>query len=59
MGGATLAIVALFAAQIGLRREVEHDPEEQAELERNAKLEREIAARAQSRSRPAAAAAKD
>jgi uncharacterized protein len=59
MGGATLAIVALFAAQIGLRREVEHDPEEQAELERNAKLEREIAVRAQSRSRPAAAAAKD
>jgi hypothetical protein len=59
MGGATLAIVALFAAQIGLRREVQHDPEEQAELERNAKLEREIAVRAQSRSRPAPAAAKD
>jgi uncharacterized membrane protein YfcA len=59
MGGATLAIVALFAVQLGLTREVEHDPEEQAELERNARLERELANRAQARSRPAPAAAKD
>jgi uncharacterized membrane protein YfcA len=59
MGGATLAIVALFAAQMGLRKEVEHDPEEQAELERNERLERELATRAKARRAPAAAAAKD
>jgi uncharacterized protein len=59
VGGASLAIVALFAVQMGLRTEVEHDPEEQAELERNARLERELALRAQARSHPAAAAAKD
>jgi uncharacterized protein len=59
VGGASLAIVALFAVQMGLRKEVEHDPEEQAELERNARLERELALRAQARSHPAAAAAKD
>ena len=59
VGGASLAVVALFAVQMGLRKEVQHDPEEQAELERNARLEHEIALRAQARSRPAAAAAKD
>src|SRR5215211_5363049 len=59
VGGASLAIVALFAVQMGLRKEVEHDPEEQAELERNARLERELALRAQAPSHPAAAAAKD
>jgi hypothetical protein len=59
VGVATLAVAALFAVQLGLRKEVEHDPEEQAELERNAKLEREIAARARARSEPVAAAAKD
>jgi hypothetical protein len=59
VGGASLAIAALFAVQMALRKEVEHDPEEQAELERNARLERELAMRAQARSRPAAAAAKD
>jgi uncharacterized protein len=59
VGAATLAVAALFAVQLGLRKEVEHDPEEQAELERNARLERELALRAQARSHPAAAAAKD
>ena len=57
MGGAALAVAALFAVQLALQKEVEHDPDEQAELERNAKIERELAARA--RSRPAAAAARD
>ena len=55
MGGAALAVAALFAVQLALQKEVEHDPDEQAELERNAKIERELAARA--RSRPAAATA--
>jgi uncharacterized membrane protein YfcA len=59
VGGATLAVLALFAVQLGLTREVEHDPEEQAELERNARLEREIAMRAQARSTPEPAPAKD
>jgi hypothetical protein len=59
VGGASLAVAALFAVQIALRKEVEHDPEEQAELERNARIERELAMRAQARSRPATAAAKD
>jgi uncharacterized membrane protein YfcA len=31
---AAIAVTALFAIQIGLRKEVEHDPEEQRELER-------------------------
>src|SRR6266545_6249138 len=53
MGGATLAVVALFAIQMALTREVEHDPEEQAELERDAKLEAELARRARARSQPA------
>ena len=56
VGGASLAVAALFAVQIALRKEVEHDPEEQAELERNARIERELKLRAQARSRPAAAA---
>src|SRR5215208_756029 len=59
MVGASLAIVSLFAVQLGLTREVEHDPEEQAELERNARLEREMAMRAQARSSPEPAPAKD
>jgi hypothetical protein len=42
--------------QIALRREVEHDPEELAELERNAKLERELTARSRARATPAHAA---
>jgi uncharacterized membrane protein YfcA len=43
--GATVAVVALFAVQIALRTEVEHDPEEMRELEaeraREAEQERE------------------
>jgi hypothetical protein len=31
--GATVAVAALFAVQIALRKEVEHDPEEMRELE--------------------------
>jgi uncharacterized membrane protein YfcA len=56
VAGATLAVIALFVVQIALRREVEHDPEELAELERNAKLERELAARSRARATPAHAA---
>jgi uncharacterized membrane protein YfcA len=45
LGGATLAVIALFAIQLGLRKEVEHDPEEMRELEaerqREAEEERE------------------
>jgi len=59
MGGASLAVVALFAIQMALTKEVEHDPQEQAELERNARLERELAMRAQARSSPEPAPAKD
>src|SRR4051794_25044613 len=59
MGAASLAVVALFAVQIALRKEVQHDPEEQEELARNARIERELAARAKAPSRPAAASAKD
>jgi hypothetical protein len=59
VAGATLAVVALFAVQIALRKEVEHDPEEQAELERNAQLERELASRARARTRPAHAVVED
>jgi uncharacterized membrane protein YfcA len=59
MGAASLAVVALFAVQIALRKEVQHDPGEQEELARNARIERELATRAQTRSRPAAASAKD
>jgi uncharacterized membrane protein YfcA len=56
VAGAALAVTALFVVQIALRREVEHDPEELAELERNAKLERELAARSRARATPAHAA---
>ena len=59
VGAAALGIGGLFAVQLGLRKEVQHDPEEQAELERDARIEHELARRAQARSRPAAAAAKD
>src|SRR3954451_21979883 len=59
VGIATLAVAALFAVQLGLRKEVEHAPEEQAELERNQRMERELAMRPQARSRPAPAGAKD
>ena len=59
VGGASLAIVALFIVQMALTKEVEHDPSEHAELERNAKLEQELAARAQARREPAAAGIKD
>jgi uncharacterized membrane protein YfcA len=45
VGGATLAVIALFAVQLGLRKEVEHDPAEMRELEeerqREAERERE------------------
>jgi uncharacterized protein len=56
---AAVAVTALFAVQIALRKEVEHDPDEQAELERDARLERELAARARARREPAAAAVED
>jgi uncharacterized membrane protein YfcA len=59
IAGATLAVAALFAVQIALRREVEHDPEEQLELERNAKLETELATRARARTQPAHAVVED
>lgn len=59
VGGASLAIAALFAVQMALRKEVQHDPEEQAELERDARIERELAARAQARRQPAAAGIED
>jgi len=52
---AAVAVAVLFAIQIALQREVEHDPAEQAELERNARLERDLAARARARARPVAA----
>jgi uncharacterized protein len=41
IGGATLAVVALFAIQLGLRKEVEHDPEEMRELEAERRREEE------------------
>ena len=59
VGIAALAVVALFAIQIALQKEVSHEPEEQAELERNAKLEQELAARSSARREPVAAAAED
>jgi len=72
MGGATLAVVALFAVQMGLRREVEQDPEEQEwlqraalvaaqgdEIERHESVEAELAARSRARSAPAHAGARD
>src|SRR5829696_7052312 len=56
---ASVGVIALFAVQIALRKEVEHDPDEQAQLERDAKLERELAARARARREPATGAVKD
>jgi uncharacterized protein len=53
MVAASLAIVGLFAIQLGLRREVEHDPDEQAEQER---IERE---RAKARGEPVPATIED
>jgi uncharacterized membrane protein YfcA len=41
IGGATLAVIALFAIQLGLRKEVEHDPEEMRELEEERRREEE------------------
>jgi hypothetical protein len=72
MVGASFAIVALFAVQIALRKEVEHDPDEQEwmrraaaiashgdEIERHQATEAELAARARARSQPAHAGAED
>ncbi len=73
MIAASVAVVALFAVQIALRKEVEHDPDEQEwmrqaalvaslgdEIERHQAMEAELAARAEVRSsRPATAGAKD
>jgi uncharacterized protein len=56
---AAVAVTALFAVQIALRKEVEHDPEEQLELERNAELEGELAKTAQTPREPVTAAAED
>jgi uncharacterized membrane protein YfcA len=39
--GAAIAVAVLFAIQIALRREVEHDPEEQRELEAERRREEE------------------
>ena len=72
VGGATLAVVALFAIQMGLRREVEQDPEEQEgmqraalvaaqgdEIERHQAVEAELDARAHARARPVHAGVND
>jgi uncharacterized protein len=73
MVGATAAIVALFGVQIGLRREVEHDPWEQEEMRRAAEavsvlgdeiarhpeMEAELAARSPASRSPAHAGAED
>jgi uncharacterized protein len=73
MVGASVAIVALFGVQMGLRREVEHDPWEQEEMRRAAEavsvlgdeiarhpeMEGELAARGRARNQPAHAAAED
>lgn len=56
IAGAALAVAALFAIQLGLRKEVEHDPDEQAERER---IERELAQRARARGKPVPAVVKD
>src|SRR5262249_21045480 len=59
---ATVAVAAVFAAQIALRKEVEEDPEEKGELEereRDERLEQELARRGEERRTPVAAAAKD
>jgi uncharacterized membrane protein YfcA len=73
MVGASLAIVALFAIQIALRKEVEQDPWEQEEMRRAAEavaahgdeiqrheqIEAELAARSEARAGPVGAATKD
>ena len=69
VGGASLAIAALFAVQIALRKEVEHDPAEQEwmrrvashgdEIERHQAMEAELATRARARSAPAHVGARD
>jgi uncharacterized membrane protein YfcA len=59
VAAAAVAVAALFAIQIALRKEVADDPDEQRELERDAHIEGELAARAEARTRPVAAAAKD
>jgi uncharacterized protein len=72
MVGASLAIVSLFAVQIALRKEVEHDPDEQEwmrqaaivaslgdEIERHQKMEAQLASRARARQEPAPATAED
>jgi uncharacterized protein len=70
VAAAALAVVALFAIQIALRKEVETDPEEQElmrraalvashgdEIERHQAIEAELAARSEGRDQPTAAAA--
>ncbi len=69
VGIAALAVVGLFAIQIALRKEVEHDPEEQKwmarvashgdEIERHRAVESELAARSRARATPAHAGMKD
>jgi uncharacterized membrane protein YfcA len=69
---ASIGVIALFAIQLGLRREVEQDPEEQEwmrhaaavaahadEIERHQALEAELAARSQARAEPAHAGVED
>jgi hypothetical protein len=64
--GASLAVIALFAVQIALRKEVEHDPEEQEwlrrataiashgdEIERHQAMEAELAARSEAQAQSA------
>jgi uncharacterized membrane protein YfcA len=72
VGAATLAVAALFAVQLGLRKEVEQDPEEQEwmqraalvaaqgdEIERHQAVESELAARANERAHTAHVGAPD
>ena len=70
VAAAALAVVGLFAIQIGLRKEVETDPEEQEmmrraalvashgdEIERHQAVEAELGARSEARAEPTPAAA--
>jgi hypothetical protein len=72
VAGATLAVIALFVVQIALRKEVEHDPEEQellhpaaaiatngGEIERPEPVDGELASRSGARAQPAHASAED
>ena len=69
VGGATIAVVALFAIQMALTKEVEHDPAEQEwmrrvashgdEIERHQAMEATLASRSQARAPAAHAAAED